>query len=111
MSEKTTSQQESIELKTHYNHWPSRSLCSILEDMRTTLKINNFSYLNGLIEEIQYSANRMEAGLEDKEGLFTMKQDYSKLKKEYNTLIDMYNEITVKYNDKMEESVLEPQLK
>jgi len=42
----------------------TRTVCAALEDMRACLKTTNFSYLSGLIEEIQYRANRMENALE-----------------------------------------------
>ncbi len=41
----------------------TRTVCSCLDDMRNCLKTNNFSYLSGLIEEVQYRANRMENAL------------------------------------------------
>jgi len=45
--------------------WPNRTACDILEEMRKCHKTTNFSYLPGLIEEMQSTANRMEAKLED----------------------------------------------
>jgi len=45
--------------------WPNRTACDILEEMRKCHKTSNFSYLPGLIEEMQSVANRMEAGLTD----------------------------------------------
>lgn len=44
----------------------SRYLCSILDEMRDCWKTRNFSPLNGLIEEAQSRANRMENALSDK---------------------------------------------
>ena len=37
-----------------------RTLCDILDDMRTCCKTGNYSYLSALIEEAQYRGNRME---------------------------------------------------
>lgn len=45
--------------------WPNRTACDVLEEMRKCYKTSNFSYLLGLIEEMQSIANRMEAGLTD----------------------------------------------
>lgn len=42
----------------------TRTLCAILEDMRKCFETRNFSYMQGLIEEAQYRANRMENTLE-----------------------------------------------
>ncbi len=42
----------------------TRTMCDILSNMRDCLKTLNFSYLNGLIEEAQYRAERMENALE-----------------------------------------------
>jgi len=66
--------------------WLSRTLCSVLEEMRECYKTRNFSYLNGLIEEAQSMGNRMEAGLEDKKDLEKLREDISKLKMEINKL-------------------------
>jgi hypothetical protein len=43
----------------------NRFVCEVLEEMRTCVKTMNFSYLAGLIEEVQVIANRMEAALGD----------------------------------------------
>ncbi len=70
-----------------------RVLCSILDDMRNCHKTHNYSYMEALIEELQYRANRMEdrldrycgewGGIENlekrRDGL---KADIAKLKKE-----------------------------
>lgn len=45
--------------------WPNRTACDVLEEMRKCHKTSNFSYLLGLIEEMQSIATRMEAKLED----------------------------------------------
>lgn len=41
-----------------------RFLCDILQNMRQAYETRNFSYLPGLIEEVQYRAERMENAIE-----------------------------------------------
>ena len=43
----------------------NRFLCDVLGEMRDCVKTLNFSYLLGLIEEMQSLANRMESKLYD----------------------------------------------
>jgi hypothetical protein len=43
----------------------NRTLCSVLEEMRSCYKTRNFAPLKGLIEEAQIYGNRMEAKLFD----------------------------------------------
>ena len=64
----------------------NRSICDALEEMRNCLKTNNFSYLSGLIEEVQSMANRMEASLYDKKDYERMLKNKSTLKKEIKEL-------------------------
>ena len=45
--------------------WRNRNLCEVIEEMRMCDKTRNYSYLKGLIEEVQSMGNRMEAVLED----------------------------------------------
>jgi len=42
----------------------TRYMCNILSDMRNCYKTRNFSYLESLIEEAQYRAERMENRIE-----------------------------------------------
>jgi hypothetical protein len=44
---------------------PSRYVCSVLDEMRTAVKVGRIDMLVGLIEEIQVLVNRMEAKLVD----------------------------------------------
>ena len=44
---------------------PYRTICDVLNEMRSCYKTRNFSYLPGLIEELQTMGNRMEAALEE----------------------------------------------
>lgn len=48
---------------------PNRLVCSVLEDMRACYQTRNFSYMDGLIEEVQVLVNRMEAKLHDSKDL------------------------------------------
>lgn len=68
----------------------NRTLCSILENMRALDKTKNYSYLDGLIEEAQYRAERMENALEaygsEWDGLEKMELTRIKLKKEIKKL-------------------------
>ena len=66
--------------------YPNRTLCQVLNEMRDCLKTNNFSYLLGLIEEVQSLGNRMEASLTDKNDLYYDRKELRKLKKEIKRL-------------------------
>lgn len=39
-------------------------MCEALDEMRECIKTLNFSYMSGLIEEVQSMGNRMESGLD-----------------------------------------------
>lgn len=70
----------------------TRTLCSILENMRSLNKTRNYSYLSSLIEEAQYRAERMENALEayggEWGGVIEMEKKRIKLKKEIKKLKD-----------------------
>ena len=77
----------------------NRYLCSILDEMRTTVKNMNFGMLLGLIEEVQTTGNRMEAALEDKrdagflrDEIHNLKRERTKLKREIEKLEDIRDE-------------------
>ena len=57
----------------------NRYLCDVLSEMRKCVDTSNFSYLLGLIEEVQTLASRMESRL------FEIK-DYERLHKEIKDL-------------------------
>lgn len=42
----------------------NRTLCDVLQEMRTCCKTGNYSYLPGLISEAQYMGNLMESALD-----------------------------------------------
>ena len=44
-------------------YWGDRTMCDVLEEMRQASKSKNYSYIDGLVEEVQSMGNRMEAGL------------------------------------------------
>jgi len=46
-----------------FDLWLRRTLCNVLEEMRTCGKTRNYANLDSLIEEAQSMANRMEAKL------------------------------------------------
>jgi len=60
----------------------TRTVCDVLDDMRSAVKTLNFSYMLGCIEEVQRMANRMEAGLQDKKDLIELAEERSELKRE-----------------------------
>ena len=47
----------------------NRLVCNVLDEMRECSKTRNFSYLDGLIEEVQTLVNRMEGKLLDNKEL------------------------------------------
>ena len=57
----------------------ARTVCDVLHEIRKCDETKNYSYLLGLVEEIQTMVNRMEAKLS------TIK-DYEELKKNYKEL-------------------------
>ena len=57
----------------------NRYLCDVLSEMRKCVDTSNFSYLLGLIEEVQTLASRMESRL------FEIK-DYERLHKDIKAL-------------------------
>ncbi len=65
---------------------PNRTLCDVLEAMRTCQKTQNYSYLSGLIEEAQQMAYRMEASLWDQKDIERMREDKKELKRELKKL-------------------------
>lgn len=64
-----------------YNYF-SRTICDVLEAMRVTHKLHNYSYLLALIEEAQEMATRMENALDLQKDLQEGRKEHKKLKKE-----------------------------
>lgn len=60
----------------------NRTLCGVLDEMRTCYKTRNFAPLQGLIEEAQTYGNRMESKLSDVRQYERLKERYKALKAE-----------------------------
>lgn len=65
---------------------PNRTICAVLSEMRKAIETLNFSYLAGLIEEVQTLANRMEAALWDQQDINRLRDEKNKLKNEVKQL-------------------------
>ena len=65
---------------------PNRTVCDVLEEMRKAHETNNYSYLLGLIEEVQSMANRMESALYDKSDIKYARKRIKELNKEIEKL-------------------------
>ena len=66
--------------------YPNRTMCDILEEMRKSLETLNLGYMAGLIEEVQSTANKMEAGLYDIKDRERLLKQIKKLRKQKNEL-------------------------
>lgn len=64
----------------------NRTICDALEAMRKAYETRNFSYLMGLVEEIQNMANRMESALYDQSDLDYARKELKELKVEIKKL-------------------------
>ena len=64
----------------------NRMICAVLNEIRECDKTKNYSYLIGLVEEVQVLANRMEAALWDQKEFVHMEERYNKLKKKVKEL-------------------------
>jgi hypothetical protein len=71
---------------------PNRTVCSVIEEARKCNETRNYSYLSGLLEEIQSLANRMEAALWDQNDMKRMMDDRAALKKELKELKEQVKE-------------------
>ena len=63
-----------------------RTICSVLEEMRSCNETKNYSYLLGLIEEAQSMGNKMESKLD-------LIKDFEELKDKYKELEEQKNEL------------------
>lgn len=68
---------------TYYLH---RTLCDVLEEMRSCWKTRNFAPMAGLIEEAQVMGNKMEASLSDIKDLDRLREDYLRARKDMKRL-------------------------
>ena len=64
----------------------NRYLCTVLDEMRECVKTLNFSYLLGLIEEVQTLASRMESKLYDIKDFERLHEEIRDLKKKKKNL-------------------------
>ena len=74
----------------------NRHMCDVLKDMRALSKSRNYSSLDSLIEELQYMANKMEAGLMDQKDLNDLTERQSRARKELKKLETEYKKLTAK---------------
>lgn len=70
----------------YFNEYLNRTLCDVLEEMRTCFKTYNFAPMLALIEEAQMMGNKMEAGLNDKHDVEKMESRKNELVKEIREL-------------------------
>lgn len=68
----------------------SRTICSVLEEMRSCYKNRNYSNLLSLIDEAQCYANRMESSLGDQKDL---KDLHKKIKEKVDELQKLEDKI------------------
>jgi hypothetical protein len=66
----------------------NRYVCTVIEELKTCNRTRNYSYMLGLLEEMQSMVNRMEAALEDKADL----DMYRKQAKEKKTKVTALQE-------------------
>ena len=64
----------------------NRYLCDVLSEMRKCVKTLNFSYLLGLIEEVQTLGSRMESKLFDIKDFDRLQEEIRDLKKKKKKL-------------------------
>lgn len=64
----------------------NRTMCDVLEEMRTCCKTLNFSYLLGLIEEAQSAAQKMESKIYTIKDFDHLEKEIKRLKKEQSKL-------------------------
>ena len=65
---------------------PNRLICAVLDEMRDCVKTLNFSYLSGLIEEVQTLGSRMESKLFDIKDFDRLHEEIRDLKKKKKKL-------------------------
>jgi len=68
------------------DNMPNRLVCNVLEEMRNCSTTNNYSYLDGLIEETQSLVNRMEAKLFDMREIKCLNDEIHKKREEVDQL-------------------------
>ena len=71
----------------------NRYLCDVLSEMRGCIKTLNFSYLLGLIEEVQTLASRMESRLFEIKDYDRLHEQIKKLEKKKKKLENEVEEL------------------
>ena len=71
----------------------NRFLCDVLSEMRECTKTLNFSYLLGLIEEVQTLGSRMEAKLYDIKDFERLHEEIKALQKKKKKLEEKLEEL------------------
>lgn len=74
----------------------NRHVCDVLDDMRKCIKTHNYSLMDGLIEEAQVMANRMEAALSDQKDLVKLNREMSEARRAYKDLEREYKKLESK---------------
>jgi hypothetical protein len=80
----------------------TRYLCDILRDMRSAYETRNFSYLLGLIEELQYRAYRMENKIEQIDDIKTLENQRVNLKREIKELREEKKKLKIEQNKELD---------
>jgi len=65
---------------------PNRYVCNVIDEARKCHETRNYSYLPGLLEEIQTLVNRMESALRTQKDVDYYTKEASRLKKEIKAL-------------------------
>ena len=73
-------------LTRRFDMYLHRTICSVLEEMRSCNETKNYSYLLGLIEEAQSMGNKMESKID-------LINDFEELKDKYKELEEQKNEL------------------
>jgi len=85
---------------------PNRTICEVLQEMRSCYNTRNFAGLLGLVEEAQSMANKMEAGLQDKHNVEELREEKKDLKKDLK-LLEAQIAILENSKDRLVNSLLE----
>ncbi len=79
--------EESIGYEKSGGHfYNNRVMCDVLSEMRECHNTRNYAALQGLIEEVQSMANRMEAGLRDVKDLRELSEELSERRRQLKKL-------------------------
>lgn len=85
----------------------NRTLCDVLEEMRSTYKTRNFASLLGLIEEAQSMGNSMESKLESIGDVKRWERQRKELGREIRRLKNEVEELEDRVEDKKLEDKLD----